>query len=245
MTTDTLLHALEQTSAEFAILAEQRGIIPIATCAPWTTTELIVHLGQVYAMINDTITQRATAPLRPGPDSVAPTGDTSLSELLSWFRERQHTLLHTLSATDPNLEVWTWGQPPTVAFYIRRVTHETLVHLFDLDPQRGAPSLHIDRSIFCDGIDEYFEVVLPRTLQRLQKPLPQGSLHLHCTDGDGEWLVTIEHDTIVLTHEHAKATVAWRGSAANLFLTCWGRTHLDLEVLGDQEISDQWIAAAP
>jgi len=240
-----LLHAFEQTSHEFAARASQRGIASITSCAPWTTTELVTHLGQVYAMINDTIDQRATAPLRPGPDGNAPSGDDSFSDLLVWFNERRQKLLLTLSRTDPKLEVWTWGQPPTVAFYIRRVTHETVVHLSDLDPQGDLPSLPLDRSVFCDGIDEYFEVVVPRTLQRLKRPLPEGSLHLHCTDGEGEWLITVEGDQIVLSHEHAKAAVAWRGSASDLFLTCWGRPRSAIEVLGDPEISRQWIEAAP
>jgi predicted lipid carrier protein YhbT len=97
----------------------------------------------------------------------------------------------------------------------------------------------------CDGIDEYFDVVLPRTIKRLNRQLPADSLHLHCTDGDGEWMVKVDNGELHMTHEHAKAAVAWRGSALDLFLTCWGRSQPTLEVLGDPSISQQWSCVAP
>jgi hypothetical protein len=87
--------------------------------------------------------------------------------------------------------------------------------------------------------------VLPRTIKRLHRQLPTDSLHLHCTDGDGEWMVKVESAELHMTHEHAKAAVAWRGSAVDLFLTCWGRSRPAVEILGDLSISQQWSCAAP
>lgn len=235
--------AWEHSSTALSVIARQRGNVAIASCVPWTSVDLMAHMGQVYAMVNDIIVQEATEPLRPGPNAVAPTEDFAV--LMNWFDERRRDLSYTLSVTDPDLPVWTWGSPSTANFYFRRMAHETHVHLFDLQPDLDVANLKLDRAILCDGIDEYFDVILPRSIQRLGRTLPDGSLHLHCTDGEGEWLVTVDSGVVVKTHEHAKAAVAWRGSPADLLLCCWGRPRPAIEVLGDAEVSHQWAAIAP
>ena len=50
-----------------------------------------------------------------------------------------------------------------------------------------------------------------------------GTLHLHCTDVEGEWLVARRDGEVTVTREHAKGDVAARGSASDLFLFLWGR----------------------
>ncbi|HQR30574.1 MAG TPA: DsbA family protein, partial [Anaeromyxobacteraceae bacterium] len=47
---------------------------------------------------------------------------------------------------------------------------------------------------------------------RGERPLPSGSLHLHRTDGPGEWLVRAVDGEVVSTQEHAKGDAAVRGS---------------------------------
>ncbi len=49
------------------------------------------------------------------------------------------------------------------------------------------------------------------------------TIHLHCTDGEGEWLITRAGDDVVVTREHAKGDVAARGTASDLLLFLWGR----------------------
>ena len=54
-----------------------------------------------------------------------------------------------------------------------------------------------------------------------------GSVHLHCTDVDGEWLVVGEPGRRpVVTREHAKGACALRGPAADLLLVLWRRVGL-------------------
>lgn len=243
--TDQFLGAFERTSAAFATAARDLGIVPVAACAPWTSGDLIVHLSQVYGMVKTAIVTRATEPVRFTSEPEAPTAEDSISDLVTWFETQRTALLHALSTTDPDLSLWTWGEPHTAAFYFRRMAHETAIHLADLQPTVDFSLLGVSRLIFCDGIDEYFDVVLPRAIQRRSTSLPSGSLHLHCTDGDGEWLLTVDSGVLAASHEHAKAAVAWRGSAADLLLACWGRMRSTVEVLGEPEISHQWVTIAP
>lgn len=240
---DMYLRAWDRVSRAFGNVARDRGVVPVSHCGAWTSVDLVTHLGQVYAMVDDVIVHRATEPRRL--DVETPSGSDSFDALIDWFDERRQTLWNTLSTTEPDLAVWTWGPPSTVMFYLRRMTHETAVHLDDLHPGLDLARLDIERAIVCDGIDEYFEVVLPRSLARSKADTPGGSLHLHCIDGEGEWLVTTNDRSVVMSHEHAKASVAWRGPAIDLFLSCWGRKRAGVDILGEPEISDQWAALAP
>lgn len=250
VSTEDLLAAFEYSSHYIASTTVDLGVVPIPGCAPWTTLDLLLHLGQVFVMVDDTVVQRAAEPLRPGPRSVPPpTGRTpqeSLAHLVDWYEDRRRTLLRTLADADPNERVWTWAPPSEVRFYFRRMAHETAIHLLDLDPRRDLTPTVTSRDIVLDGIEEYFAIVVPGAIQRRRRTPPTGSLHLHCTDGAGEWLATVDDaGRVDLRHEHAKGDVAWRGYALDLFASVWGRSRPGIEVLGDPDVSRQWSELAP
>lgn len=74
----------------------------------------------------------------------------------------------------------------------------------------------------------------------------QGSVHLHCTDVAGEWLVVGEAGRApVVTREHAKGACALRGPAAVLLLALWRRIGLDrVDVVGDADVAARFVAAS-
>ena len=93
-----------------------------------------------------------------------------------------------------------------------------------------------------DGIDEYVTVFVPRFGRSLGEL--GGSIHLHCTDVDGEWLLVPDDDGVTVTREHAKGDVAARGAASDLLLHLWGRRPIDvLEVFGDAALLERFVAA--
>ena len=70
-------------------------------------------------------------------------------------------------------------------FWSRRQAHELAVHRWDAQLAAGAPQ-PIDRALAADGIQELFDILPARP-----GGAPTGNgetMHLHCTDGDGEWL---------------------------------------------------------
>ena len=75
-------------------------------------------------------------------------------------------------------------------------------------------------------------------------PSPTGSLHLHRTDGEGEWLAKNEGGALVVTREHAKGDAAVRGSGSDLLLWIWGRGG-EVEIFGDEAVAAAWAAATP
>jgi hypothetical protein len=53
-----------------------------------------------------------------------------------------------------------------------------------------------------------------------------GSVHLHATDGDGEWFIETG-DGLTWTRAHEKGDVAVRGTTSDLLLLVWGRLGTD------------------
>ena len=90
------------------------------------------------------------------------------------------------------------------------MTHETAVHR--VDAERAAGREHrIDAELAADGVDEFL-VPLPAPTTVEDAPPLDGTVHVHCTDVDGEWIVgTADDGTSVVRREHAKGDAAVRG----------------------------------
>lgn len=71
------------------------------------------------------------------------------------------------------------------------------------------------------------------------------TVHLHCTDGPGEWFIEFDGSgSMTWEHAHRKGDVAVRGSASDLYLMLWGRVApTDVEVIGDDEFLTALLAA--
>jgi uncharacterized protein (TIGR03083 family) len=129
--------------------------------------------------------------------------------------------------------------PATVGFWQRRQAHETAMHRIDAEAAAG--DVHpIDAELAADGIDEWLELVAHTPWR--QPPTGDGeTLHFHCTDVTGEWLLRLQPDGLEVEREHAKGDVAARGAASDLL--CWlqGRGPIDLlEVFGDEMLLARW-----
>ncbi len=124
----------------------------------------------------------------------------------------------------------------------RRQCHELGLHRWDAEQAVGL-SPPFDGALASDGIDEYFNVIIPRKIDRDGISLPAGTLHVHCTDVHGEWLVKVTGDSYEVASEHAKGDVAWRGPAAELLLTLWGRAERSpaQQIFGDEALLDAWL----
>ena len=216
---------------------------PVPDCPGWTLRDLLGHLGRVYGAVSTVVDQRATAPVKPGAEAFLDDGLDDAA-VRAWFRDRSSGVLRSLRSIEPSTPLWTWSSEQNAAFYRRRMVHETAVHLGDAARAIGRP-FELDRDVCVDGIDEYFDVMLPVAVARSGGTLPSGSLHVHCTDGPGEWLVVPDGQGLIVTREHAKGAVAWRGPARTLLLAVWGRVEAELEGIGDAQVSAEWSALAP
>lgn len=220
---------------------------PVVACPGWVVGDVLGHLGRVHRSVSDILETRTLEP-PTNPVPAAPKGP----EVVPFFDEGVERLLAALDAVGTDTPVYTWGGEGTAAFYFRRMAHEIAIHRHDAQAARAAGTASapapdpIDGELAVDGIDELFDVVLAFALQRHPRPVPAASMHLHRTDGDGEWLVRGVDGTLLLTREHAKGDVAVRGPASDLLLFLWNRGRADtLELFGDEAVATAWAELAP
>jgi uncharacterized protein (TIGR03083 family) len=220
---------------------------PVPTCPPWDLAQLIKHLGLVHLwaqrMVKDLAQERLD--FKRLLDSVP----VEESAYPAWFAAGGDQLLAVLRAAHPDAGMWAWGADQHVRFWLRRMAHETAVHLADADLALGRrPSFEASAAV--DAIDEFLEN-LPHAVNFAPnvKDL-QGngeSIHFHCTDTEGEWLIELHPDGFHWQHGHGKGSAAVRGSAADLVLLMYGRNKYagaGFEVFGDTAVLDRWFANA-
>lgn len=234
---------LEALTDRLVTLVDGDLSLAVPDCPGWTLRDLVAHVGRVYGAVCTVVEHRATDPVKPGPEAFV---DPDLDDegVRRWFRTRIDAVIAALRSIDPSTPLWTWSDQHTAAFYRRRMVHETAVHLADAARARGR-DVELDRDVCVDGVDEFFDVMLPVAVARAGGRTPSGTLHLHCTDGNGEWMLVPDGDRILVSREHAKGDVAWRGPAAALLLAVWGRRGPAVDVIGDQVVSAEWSALAP
>ncbi len=232
MENEQYLQHLERDSDALADAAAAAGpAAPVPSCPGWTVEDLLRHCagGDRWArtIVETGSREHATTELPPD----APTG----ADLVGYFRDSARALHDALAATDPGASVWTFSPADrTARFWYRRRAQESGIHRVDAQLAAGEAPTPADPELAVDGIDEFLTVFLPRLAGGVTA-LDGVSVHLHCTDTEGEWLIVRDGDDLVVTREHAKGDVAARGTASDVLRFLWGRGGADqLEVFGDR-----------
>ncbi len=206
----------------------------IPGCPDWTTGDLLGHVGRGWRMIAFFVSHCPPEPVDTGVGE-APKGPAVIDYAQAGLTE----LLEVLAVADPATPTWTFGADQTVAFFIRRAHLETLVHRVDAEAAIDDPT-PVDPVEAADVVDELLSFA-GRGDSR-----PSGSLHLHQTDGDGEWLLEVVDGEVAVRREHAKGDAALRGTGVELMMVMWGRRSVDgLELFGDGSIVDEWSNLSP
>lgn len=235
-----LVAAIRRESRRFYEIAE--GADPVGrvpACPEWSVADLVWHLGEVHWFWSTDIETRPTAP--DELEAVKPERPAGLDGLVSFGRTQADRLVHVLETTSDDEPVWTWALADAdhnVGFVRRHQVQEAAVHRWDLEHATTGTASPIDAEAAADSIDEILAITLPWSV-RDDEPLA-GSVHLHCTDIEGEWL--IEPDGRV-SRGHLKGDVAIRGSASDLLLGLYRRVPLaGLEVIGDALLAQELLA---
>ncbi len=215
------------------LLAAQRGdpVAPAWEGLGWDLTELLAHAANVHGWARAQLVLGPNERIRFSTVERAPDGD----ELPGWFKAGAAKLADLLTAMDVEATWPTWAGPQPGTFFARRMAQETAVHRWD------ATGGAIDADLAVDGVNELLELFAPR-IPAEKLAGASGTIHLHATDADGEWLVRFGPEGIAFEHGHAKGDVALRGTAADLLLWTWNRVPVDdrFEVFGDRALLDTW-----
>lgn len=246
----TGLSAIAAHAGAFADLvdgADLSAVVP--SCPEWRLADLVWHVTEVHDFWGHVIDHRPeppadyTEPIRPAPEA-----------LVASLRDATACLVAALDGADPADPAWSWCDDHTVAFTLRRQTHEALIHRLDAAQAVGA-DLQIDDALAVDGVDELVDVFL--TAPASWAVFEPGGVSLDLVDGERRWALEIGRasgtpprrtepvDLPALrrrTGAPATTHAELHGEVAALLRFGWGRAPLDeLGLEGDRAAVDGWL----
>lgn len=236
MNHDEYVAAIRRDGAALAAAASAAGVdATVPSCPEWSVADLLAHLGRIHRWVAQLLVDRATESGAHWSAAAPPPPE----ERIDWFAAGVPMLAGALADAGPDVEMWTWTPDQTSGFWARRQANETAVHRFDAQLAAGTAQ-PVEHALAVDAIDELFELI--PFWPRADRVRGTGeTLHFHCTDGAGEWLVVLGTDDLTVTREHAKGDVAARGTASDLLFFLYGRATADnLEVFGDASLLARW-----
>jgi uncharacterized protein (TIGR03083 family) len=248
MTHEEYLAVLDAQVRRFAeVVAAGDPAAEVASCPGWSLADLCRHQGQVHRWALQAVRTRATA--RIGwtdlPDAEDPDNPAGQAEWLLRGAAELAALLRERGRDEP---VWSWGVEQHTGFWARRMAHETLIHRIDAETAAGLPAAPVDPALAADNIDELLHNAgAERSRAHPKRELLRGegdTLHLHCTDVYGEWLLRRTPDGFSCEEGHAKGDAAVRGPASELMLLLNRRLpdgRDALEIHGDKAVLELWL----
>ena len=235
---DAAAPAGDFVSAYAAAAAEVVTTIPscnvgasVPACPGWTAYDVVVHLGNVHAWAA-TIVETG----RDAPEQNDHPSSHRAKAVARWYAGKAEDLLQVLRAADGEDLCWTFSaHHHTAAFWPRRQTHETLVHLVDLHQSAGRTTT-IPAWLAADAVGEVLEVFLPRMHARGRPATISAPIVLHAHDTGDAWLVAPPLDGG--SGPPLAGPSAWgdildvgldtvTGTAADLMLLLWKRLPVD------------------
>lgn len=235
---------LDRAGTAFLDAARAAGLrAPVADCPGWDVARLVDHTGKVLERTTIVVSER----LDTFPDKERLVRYPDDESAFDRFGSALEQVVTTLGGVDPTTPLWNFtGDQLTASFWQRRMANEVAVHCVDAERAAAAERpVAADRAV--DGIDELLTVMLPFRATFAESDL-SGSIHVHCTDTEGEWLTVFADGRPATTREHAKGDLAVRGPASALFLWSWNRAEpgdAGIETFGDPALLEAWKAFVP
>jgi len=223
----------------------------VPTCPAWTVAQLTAHVGFGHRWAALIVEHRATGPVphdRADDLDVPP----QVEERRHWLTAGADRLAEAVREAGPGTEVWSWAEEQTAEFWLRRITHDTLVHRLDAELATGhVPTIAAD--LAADSISDLLDLF--RILPRIDDfPALTGlrghdeTLHFQANEpllgADGEWLARRTPSGVEWEHGPGPGDVVVRGSAQDLLMVLSRRPALDdsrLEVSGDRGLLADWL----
>jgi uncharacterized protein (TIGR03083 family) len=221
---DRYLSLLSADGHRLAEVAEGNLGRPVPPCPGWDVDELVRHTAEVYNhKIACTVLGR-----RPSDDEYEHAPGEGLS-LVDWFSISLSNVIETLGTRSPESPAYTWYDPEQdVAFWIRRMAQETVIHR--IDAESAADSITaVDDDLAVDGIDEVLDIFVRWAVgddpdedvtswdgkSWLVRTGPW-AWHVTVTAGDPAGQISLRRAS-----GHADATIS--GEPSELLLWLWGR----------------------
>ncbi len=230
-------------AAQLIAVARQGPLdAPVPGCPGWDVARLTGHVGRVHRW--------ATASILGGaePDGTTldrpPNGDA----VVDWAEAAIAPLVDALK-TAPAPGTWNFvgADDADGSFWPRRMAVETSIHRWDAEDAVGGAgeTSPLGAALAAQGIEEELTLMGPRLLAGRDGIAIGGSLHVHCSDVESEWMARIDKGVLRAERGHQKGDVALRGPASSVLLVLYRRLRPGdggTDVVGDPEVLDRWLA---
>lgn len=204
----------------------------VPTCPEWNAADLLRHIGLIHrkfgGVVADGLVDRPPAVEAPADDSALP----------QWARQAAAYLVAALREADDEAPAWAPRRPvQDVAWVLRRMTNETLVHCWDAQCIAGDPDIPA-ADVADDLTDEFLQVYVP-TFAGFQGS--SADLVLRSSDTGAAWCVAVAEQPPLVSPSSGPGDATLTGSSADLAFALWGRLPLDrLAVHGDLALAQSW-----
>lgn len=236
----------------FAAAAEGGELdVVVSSCEGWDMRDLVRHLGLIHlwAAGNVAYPQDDWFDADDIPDlarywpELAATWPSD-SELLSWYRQTKENLVRVLASAPADHQCFSFLPAPTpLTMWSRRQASEIAIHRFDAEDARGIPS-HFEPEFAADMLDELLSGFAQRPGVSPIDVDAERVLHVHASDVDEHWSLTIGQGRIETSRERGDADLTVTGTAAALYLLMWNRTDESTVTLsGDADLMSVWREA--
>ena len=230
--------AMTADAARLGQVAEDNMEVVVPTCPEWTVEDLVRHVAMVYAhKVQVLRLGRPPEPWPPESDDQAPP--------LTRLRTAMGELLAEFTARGPEEIGYSWYEPDqSVGFWMRRMSHETLIHRVDAELAAKVPVNPIGAERALDGIDELLVVCLGwASRQWIEEDREQiarlEERPIAVVAADRRWLLRPGPDGITVAERpDGEADVTIHGEPADVMLWLWRRVAVDaVDVDGDPELA--------
>jgi uncharacterized protein (TIGR03083 family) len=213
-----------QESASFLNAYARANIAEnVPDCPEWNVAQLGRHLGGIYLRCAKIFDRRVTerVEMEKGPDSA--------DGVAAWVAGGAQQLIESFLLIDATTPLWTPAGIAPAAFWMRRLTHETMIHTFDLERLHG-PIHRPDPKVIVDGIDEFFHVLLTRKIKANAIDDLLGTLAISPTDNDARWVLGFTPNKMTLLEPGQHIDAELTGRSIDLLMFLWKRN--DTAALG-------------
>ncbi|KRF03451.1 hypothetical protein ASH00_15640 [Arthrobacter sp. Soil782] len=198
----------------------------IPACPDWDIEQLVRHTALVYLQKAETIRTGAKPQGRWVPEDILQLGP---AEILETCYQRITGEFDAHEPSDP-AESWV-AEDQTVGFWIRRLTHETSIHRYDLEASLGDPQ-PVETELAVDGIDEVLTVMFERGRSAGTNSGPAevtGNLLLE--SGGQAWSVLLLPHDVEISADAAGSSpdASISGEPNDILLWLWGREPLPIQ----------------
>lgn len=243
---DWIAH-IDDFTGRLAALGDSHDLeTPVPTCGDWHLHDLLFHVLEVQNFWTHVMETRPASPT----DYAAPARPAN-EDLADGLRAACGRLTAILRSARPEEEAWSWSDDHTVAFTLRRQTHEAFVHLVDGLLALGELIPSIPAALAADGVDEIITVMLTGVPDWATFERSAHTIELLTTDTGAQWRVgpgrltgispsgaPVDEISHAVTDAPPDAIV--RASALELDLWLWRRTPMDsVEFDGDTALASQ------